>query len=108
MSEFMLQDLIGRQVLDQNGNPIGHIEEVVAARVGNDLLVSEYHIGAFALLERLSSGEIGRSFLRFLGAGRGDGMAVPWDRLDLTSLDRPKLTCDVNELRPPQREAPNA
>lgn len=107
MSELTLQHLIGKQVLGQNGKPIGRIEEVVAEKVGGELFVTEYHIGTFALLERLSAGEIGRSLLRFLGAGRGDGRAVPWDKLDLTSPEKPKLTCSADALRPPQRKAPH-
>ncbi len=107
MSEIALQHLIGSKVFGPDGKPIGRIEEVVADRVGEDLLVREYHIGAFALLERFSAGEIGRSLLRFLGTGRGDGLAVPWDKLDLTSPETPKLLCSVDALRPPEREAPN-
>lgn len=34
MSELTLQHLIGKQVLGQNGKPIGRIEEVVAEKVG--------------------------------------------------------------------------
>jgi len=107
MKEIMLQHLIGSQVFAPDGKTIGRIEEVVADKVGDDLLVREYHIGAFALLERFSAGEIGRSLLRFVGARRGEGLAVPWDNLDLTSPEKPKLLCSVDALRPPEREPPN-
>ncbi|WP_313606761.1 PRC-barrel domain-containing protein [Rhizobium sp.] len=105
MSEIFLQHLIGKQVLDQQDWPIGRIEEVVAERAGNDVVVTEYHLGTFALVERLSAGEIGRSILRFFGAGRGDGLAVPWKDMDLSSPDHPRITCDASELRAPKRDA---
>jgi sporulation protein YlmC with PRC-barrel domain len=101
MTEILLQNLIGKRVYGQDGAVIGRIEEVVAKPSGKDLLVEEYHLGTFALLERLSSGEIGRAILRFFGATKGVGLAVPWDQLDLSSHDRLRIRCSVDELRPP-------
>jgi sporulation protein YlmC with PRC-barrel domain len=106
MSEIFLQDLIGKRVYARDGAVIGRIEEVIAEPSGKDLLVKEYHLGTFALVERLSSGEIGRAILRFFGATRGDGLSVPWDEMDLSSRDRLRIKCSVDDLRPPSRSEP--
>jgi sporulation protein YlmC with PRC-barrel domain len=107
VTEIMLQHLIGKRVFDSDGKPVGRIEEVVAEASGTELLVKEYHVGAFALIERLSAGEIGRTILRLLGAVRGQGLAVPWDRMDLSSMKRPQITCRIEELRPPRSDVPH-
>ncbi|MVA37772.1 PRC-barrel domain containing protein [Agrobacterium vitis] len=106
MTEIRLQHLIGKQVYGLDGKPIGRIEEVVAESLDGKLLIKEYHLGTFGLLERLSAAEIGRSLLRVLGAARGDGLVIPWDQLDLRTPDKPRLACDADVLKAPEREAP--
>jgi sporulation protein YlmC with PRC-barrel domain len=107
MTAIRLQHLIGKQVWGLDGKPIGRIEEVVTESLDGKLLIKEYHLGTFGLLERLSAAEIGRSLPRVLGAARGDGLAVPWDQMDLTSLKRPTITSSIDDLRPPQRADPH-
>jgi hypothetical protein len=74
---------------------------VVAEPRGTDLVVTEYHVGTYAALERLSAWPIGRAILGLVG-GTGDkgGYRVPWDNLDLSDPHHLRLTCDVSELRP--------
>lgn len=104
MTELYLQELLGVNVLGQKGEVIGRIEEVVAEADGNDLVVVEYHVGTFALLERFTSSSFARAALRAVGARSGEGLAVPWDQLDLSDLSSPKLLCDPSDLRPPRPE----
>jgi hypothetical protein len=97
--EIHLDLLLGRSAVARNGKPIGRIEEFRAERRGHELVVTEYHLGPEALLERLSV-----SGLRFLSLfrikTRKRGHRVPWDKLDLSNPKKPRLTCSVEELAP--------
>jgi sporulation protein YlmC with PRC-barrel domain len=52
--EIHLERLLGRAVLAQNGHRVGRLEEVRVEKHGSGFVVTEYHIGPAALLERLS------------------------------------------------------
>lgn len=94
-----LELLLGRSVLSREGNNIGRIEEIKVDPQGDDLVVSEYHLGAPAALERLSASSIGRAVLDLFGLhDPSEGHRVRWDQLDLSDLTRPRLLCDVSEL----------
>jgi sporulation protein YlmC with PRC-barrel domain len=94
--EIHLERLLGRAVLAKNGRRVGRLEEVRVEKHGSGLVVTEYHIGPAALLERLSV-----HTLRLLGANPRRTHAVPWDRLDLSDPDHPRLLCAVEDLAPP-------
>lgn len=98
--EVHLELLLGKGVLDSKNQLIGHIEEVRAEQQGNEWIIKEYLIGNAALLERLSAWTIGLKILRLLGARKiYGGYSVPWDKLDLTDLEKPRLRCTVEELK---------
>jgi hypothetical protein len=87
--------LFGRRVRDSKGEVIGRIESIHAARKGKDCLVEEYHIGPAALLERF-----GISAANLVGwAARHEPLRVPWDQLDLSDPERPRLRCTLEELK---------
>jgi sporulation protein YlmC with PRC-barrel domain len=93
MSEVRLELLIGRKVLDPDGRKVGRIEEAIAIRDGRDLVITEYHLGSAALVERLSVAGKMLGFHPFRG-----GYRVPWDQLDLSDPMKPRLKCPVEEL----------
>lgn len=98
--EVHLELLLGKRVLDSNEKPVGRIEEVRAEKQGDEWIVKEYLIGTAALLERLSAWTIGLKILHLLGARKiYGGYSVPWDKLDLTDLEKPRLRCSVEELK---------
>lgn len=106
--EIHLELLLGKQVLDSTGQSIGRIEEVRAEQQGNEWVIQEYLIGSAALLERLSAWTLGLSILRLLGARKiHAGYRVPWDKLDLTNPDRPRLSCSLQELQEISQELEN-
>jgi hypothetical protein len=94
-----LEALVGRRVVDATGRPAGHLEEIVARREPGALTVVEYHLGAYALLERLSGAALGRALLRHLPFVRPRLYRVPWRDMDLTDPERPRLTCAREALR---------
>ena len=97
--EVHLELLLGKQVVDSTGAPVGRIEEICAESQGDETVVREYLVGGAALLERLSAWTIGMAMLRLLGASKLDhGYRIPWNKLDLTDPERPRLSCSVREL----------
>jgi sporulation protein YlmC with PRC-barrel domain len=95
------EHLVGRIVLDAGGQRAGHVEEIVLAEEGEECVVLEYHLGRYALLERLGQGRLGAALLRLVGGGRVyQGYAVPWHQMDLRDPDHPRLTCRCADLHP--------
>ena len=89
--EVNVELLIGRRVYDADGKNLGRIEEILAVEKGDDLVVSEYHVGTYGLFERLSGYHFGVGLLRFLGARAHvkDPKRIPWQELDLSDPERP-------------------
>ena len=80
--EINLELLVGRRVYGLNGKSIGHLEEICAELSEGECLVTEYLVGASAVVERLAALSIGRAILRLFGATKKhEGYRVPWDKL---------------------------
>jgi sporulation protein YlmC with PRC-barrel domain len=103
--EVQVELLLSRRVLALNGRPVGRLEEIQAELRGGACYVTEFHVGAYALFERLAASSIGRELLKLIGVNRkGGGYRVPWDKLDLRDPARPRLLCEVKELKPLEEE----
>lgn len=99
-SEIYLELLLGKPVIDPKCKRVGRIEEVLVERVGDEWIVREYLLGPAALLERLSAHTIGLKIPHLLGARKlFTGYRVPWDKLDLTDPEKPRLLCNLHELK---------
>jgi len=98
--EVHVELLIGRRVVDVNGERVGRIEEMLAEEKGGDLVVTEVLVGTYGLFQRLSIFHFGMGFLRLFGA-RGHAAKpkqIPWNRIDLSDPEHPRLTCAKSEL----------
>jgi hypothetical protein len=95
--ELHLERLLNRRVVDSAGHTVGRLEEAIARNAGRHCEVVEYHVGAYALLDRLGAWYIGRSILRCVGLGKG--YRVRWDQLELSEDGDLRLTCAVTELQ---------
>jgi sporulation protein YlmC with PRC-barrel domain len=90
--ECRVELLIGRRVADANGEVVGRLEEIVADYVDDEYVVREFHVGAYAALERLGTGMLGRSLLRLIGGDRiYTGYIVPWRQMDLSDPEHPRV-----------------
>jgi sporulation protein YlmC with PRC-barrel domain len=85
-SEVHLERLIGRKVHDADGKPVGRIEDVLAERADLECVVQEYHLGPYALLERLSV-----QVTRMLRGRKREPIRVRWDELDLSDVEHPVM-----------------
>jgi len=91
--EVHVQDLLGRQVRAGNNRSVGRIEEIRVERRGKGFVVLEYHLGAAALMERLSA-HVGSWF------GRAPRVrVVAWDQIDVSDPRRPRLLVEAESLR---------
>jgi sporulation protein YlmC with PRC-barrel domain len=97
--EVKIELLLGRRVLGLNGRRLGRLEEVQAELEKGRCLVTEFHVGAYAVLERLAALRLGRAILSTFGARKSGGYRVAWDQLDLSDPRRPRLLCKVSALR---------
>ncbi|WP_414514973.1 hypothetical protein [Nostoc sp. PCC 9305] len=98
--EIHLELLLGKQVLDSTGKPVGRIEEVHAQQQGEEWVIQEYLIGTTAVLERLSAWAIGLRILHLLGAHKiHNGYTISWEQLDLTNPEKPCLLCTLDDLK---------
>ena len=98
--EVHLELLIGRQVFDPDGKVVGRLEEVRIGDREGAPFVMEFHVGKYAMLERLMGGPVGRSLLRLLGSGRvHTPLSIPWEILDLSNPRRLRITKPAAELK---------
>jgi sporulation protein YlmC with PRC-barrel domain len=84
--EVHLERLIGRKVHDADGKPLGRIEDVLAERMDLECVVQEFHLGPYAMLERLSV-----RFNRLLFGRKHEPIRVKWDCLDLSDVEHPVM-----------------
>lgn len=99
MATVKLEQLAGRRVLSLRGKSVGHIEEIRAERDGDDLVLTEFHVGIYAAFERLSTSAIGIAMLDFLRLRHRDCLyRIPWDQLDISDPLQPRLRCTLEQL----------
>ena len=93
VQELHLELLVGHRLVDASGKVIGHIEEVIAEREGDHLVVTEVHVGRGALAERLSVGAIGGAFTSLFGARTRSPRPrrIPIEAIDFSDPDHPRL-----------------
>ena len=93
MQNIHAELLLGRRVLDVNDRVVGRIRSIHAQRRGRDFFVEEYLIGPAAILEVL-----GISTRRLVGLRFDEPIRIPWQMLDLSDPERPRLRCTKEEL----------
>ena len=98
MAEVHVERLVGRRVLDTEGRALGRIEDVRAEREEGEWIVRDYVLGVGGLIERLAAGPLVATLL-----GRWAPMlrrhVIPWDALDLSDPEWPRLTRPLTEMR---------
>ena len=103
--EIHAEQLLGRHVRAINGRVVGRLQEIRVQKQTRGWYVEEFLTGDYSLLDRLAGWTIGRAVLRIFGASnKTPSYRIPWDKLDLTDPQRPRLRCDVAELSPVQIE----
>lgn len=97
VKEIKLEILLGKRIIDSTGKQLNwRIQEVRAEQDADEWVIREYLLGTTAILERLSVGTFLYSFFR--SRQNSSGYKVPWDKLDLTNVEKPRLLCPLDEL----------
>jgi sporulation protein YlmC with PRC-barrel domain len=92
--------LLGRKVVDVNGEKVGRIEELRAEEDGNRCRVEAYLVGTSALIERLSAWTLVRPIKRMLRSRHVYSVfEVPWQEMDLSNPKNPRLRVAKADLR---------
>lgn len=98
--ELHLELLLGRYVVDTAGERVGRIEEVRAEKQADEWVITEYLVGLAAIAERFSAQRLVTQFLSwFRQPHHRAGYCIPWDKLDLSDPEHPRLTCTIKELQ---------
>lgn len=98
-TEVHIELLLSKQVRDSDGKNAGRIEEVRAAKQGEEWVIIEYLLGAEALAERLSAQGVFQKIGGLMGRKDRKALTVPWDKMDLSNPEEPKLLVTKEELR---------
>lgn len=99
MIEISAELLLGRKVRDANGEKVGRIEEFQVERRDGACLVEAYLLGTSAVIDRLSAWSLVRPIRGSLRGGAVVVYRVPWDEMDLSDPEHPKLRITRSELR---------
>src|SRR5690348_3055634 len=98
-----LGDLVGRAVHDADGRRIGRIEELKAEilleRGGNDYVVTRFGVGRWGLLDVIATGHFVQQLVRRITRATSYvHYDVPWNLMDLSDPEHPRVTCAEAEL----------
>ena len=96
--EAHVEHLLGRRVIDVDGAVVGRLEELQAEIVDGELVVTEFHIGAGALLERIGEFVTQLPFLRSIPYSRRM-YRVAWEQFDLSDTLHPRVRARKNDLQ---------
>jgi sporulation protein YlmC with PRC-barrel domain len=97
--EINAELLLGRKVCDVNGEKVGRIEEFQVEREDKACVVNAYLVGTSALIDRLSAWTLIRPISKSLSGRVFSTYHIPWQDMDLTDPERPKLRIARSELR---------
>ncbi|MBB3644474.1 hypothetical protein GGI64_001919 [Rhizobium leguminosarum] len=100
MVEINIELLLGRAVSSRAGKTIGHIEAIRAEQDGPDLVITEFHVGLYAAMERMSASPLGIELLDLFHLRRRHcGYRIRWNQIELGKAEL-RLLCDETELAP--------
>jgi sporulation protein YlmC with PRC-barrel domain len=95
--EAHVEHLLGRRIVDVDGHVVGRLEEMNAEIVDGEMVVTEFHIGTAALVERVGAFVTQLPFFRHIPFSR-HGYRVPWQQLDLSDTLHPRVRVRRDEL----------
>lgn len=106
--EANVELLIGRMVHDSDGRALGRLEEIRAIQANGEMRVSEYLVGRYGLVIRLTPATLLPRVLQIFGVGpRGDGFVIPWQWMDLSDPENPRCTHPLEDLRETRGRTPD-
>lgn len=81
--EAHVEQLLGRRVHDERGRMLGRIEEMIVEVVDDEYVVTEFHLGTGALIERVTGFVRQLPFFSLI-PGTKEPIRVGWKEMDLS------------------------
>jgi len=99
-----VERILGRRVRDLDGKVIGRLEEIAAEVSGDSCIVTEFHVGPAAALERIASFVRQLPLFRLLPFANWE-YRIPWQLFELANTHDLRVRCRRGELQrvPPRR-----
>lgn len=107
--ELHVERIIGKKVRDAGGAVVGRIGEVIVENVGGEYVLTEVHLGAAAMLERVGAFVTQLPYFALIRMPRWE-YRVSWEHFDWTDPSKPRLRvrrADLERVRK-QRARPGA
>ena len=95
--EAHVEHLLGRRVVDVDGRSAGRLEEMLAEVVDGETVVTEFHLGRAAVVERIAAFVVELPFFRYIPFARR-GYCARWDQLDLSNPRALRLNVRCDQL----------
>ena len=105
-SEVHVERILGRRVRDVHGVVIGRVEEIVTEDDGEERIVTQFHVGPAALLERLARFVKQLPLLGALPLMRWE-YRISWELFDLGDPHDLRVRCTRAELHRVPWEGPH-
>jgi sporulation protein YlmC with PRC-barrel domain len=98
--EIQLYQLLGKKVVDANGEYTGRLEEIEAERGDEVCLINNYLVEHRGILDRIMTWAIAQPVQHVIPIReKSKPYRVPWDQLDISDPDHPRITVPQSELR---------
>ncbi|HEY4218278.1 MAG TPA: hypothetical protein VGM67_14145 [Gemmatimonadaceae bacterium] len=106
MAEVHVEQLLGYRVRDPDGTVLGRLEDFQVEIVDGEAVVTEFHIGGAAIIERIAGFMAELPVIKYLPFGVTE-YRVRWQDVDLSDGRRPRVRVRKSELTRVRRDAPH-
>jgi hypothetical protein len=95
--EVHVERMLGCRVCDRDDVPLGRLQECRAEWLDGELVVTEFHLGPAALLERVGGFLLQLPLVGWLPIKRWQ-YRIPWELMDFSDPRRPRVRACRAEL----------
>jgi sporulation protein YlmC with PRC-barrel domain len=100
VKELHLYETLGRKVRDANGEYAGRLEEIEVERGEESCLVMSYLVQHRGLRSRITAWALSDSLQKAIPTSEKSlPYRVPWDLMDLSEPEHPRITVPKAELK---------
>ena len=100
MREIHLFQILGRKVVDANGEYAGRLEEIEAERGDDECLIKSYLVCRRGAIDRIQSWAITAPVQKMIPVReKSKPYRVPWDQMDLSDPEHPRILVPQAELK---------
>lgn len=100
MRELHLYEMLGRKVYDANDKYAGRLEEIEVERGDDSCAIKCYLVAHRGFMGRITSWALADSLQKSIPISEESlPYRVPWDQMDLSDPEHPRLTVPQSELR---------